>query len=482
MAVRVTHAKVSGKAAGTDPNRVYGTHWDADHTIADLTIPGSLTFSGAYAVTVTLSGATTITFPTSGTLATTSNKLSDFAATTSAELAGVISDETGSGSLVFANSPTFITPALGTPASGVATNLTGLPISTGLTGAGTGVLTALAVNVGSAGAFVTFNGALGTPSSGTLTNATGLPISTGVSGLGTNVATFLATPSSANLAAALTDETGSGAAVFGTSPTITEPLIAKVIGGSAAGSDLTLQTTSGNGSGDEFIFLRGNNGATQAAKLNSTGFGVGTTDPDVKFTVNNNTAATVAPAAGTIFHLIGADAANPIFVFDTFGGIAGIQGRRANGTLASKTAIVSGDGMNSLAINGWDGSAYGNGGSIIMSAIENWSSTAHGSYFAFRTCAATTTTVAERMRVGLGLSVGTTTEAGSGAILANTSITATTTVKTGVYTVATLPAAGSKGRIAYVSDANATTFASIVAGGGANNVPVTDDGTNWRIG
>ena len=50
--------------------------------------------------------------------------------------------------------------------------------------------------------------ALGTPVSATLTNATGLPVSTGVSGLGTNVATFLATPSSANLAAALTDETG----------------------------------------------------------------------------------------------------------------------------------------------------------------------------------------------------------------------------------------------------------------------------------
>jgi hypothetical protein len=57
---------------------------------------------------------------------------------------------------------------------------------------GTGVLTALGVNVGSAGAFVVNGGALGTPSSGTLTNATGLPISTGVSGLGTGVATALA--------------------------------------------------------------------------------------------------------------------------------------------------------------------------------------------------------------------------------------------------------------------------------------------------
>ena len=61
---------------------------------------------------------------------------------------------------------------------------------------------------------------LGTPQSGTLTNCTGLPVATGISGLGTDVATFLATPSSANLKAAVTDETGSGALVFGTSPTI----------------------------------------------------------------------------------------------------------------------------------------------------------------------------------------------------------------------------------------------------------------------
>lgn len=67
--------------------------------------------------------------------------------------------------------------------------------------------------------------ALGTPSSGTLTNCTGLPVSSGISGLGANVATFLATPSSANLAAALTDETGTGAAVFATSPTLVTPAI-----------------------------------------------------------------------------------------------------------------------------------------------------------------------------------------------------------------------------------------------------------------
>lgn len=65
--------------------------------------------------------------------------------------------------------------ALGTPSSGTATNLTGLPIASGVSGLGTGIATALAVNTGSAGAPVLFNGALGTPTSGTLTNATGLP-------------------------------------------------------------------------------------------------------------------------------------------------------------------------------------------------------------------------------------------------------------------------------------------------------------------
>ncbi len=58
-----------------------------------------------------------------------------------------------------------------------------------------------------------------------LQDATGLPVSTGISGLGANVATFLATPSSANLASAVTDETGSGALVFATSPTLVTPAL-----------------------------------------------------------------------------------------------------------------------------------------------------------------------------------------------------------------------------------------------------------------
>lgn len=93
------------------------------------------------------------------------------------------------GTLTNGNTPSFAlqapaggTLALGTPTSITLTSATGLPLSTGITGFGTGIATALAVNAGSAGAPVLFNAAGGTPSSLTLTSATGLPLTTGVTG------------------------------------------------------------------------------------------------------------------------------------------------------------------------------------------------------------------------------------------------------------------------------------------------------------
>ena len=140
---------------------------------------------------------------------------------TSANLRAAMTDETGTGLLVFNTSPTLVTPILGTVTSGNISACT----STSM---------------------VLVTPILGTPTSGTLTNCTGLPIATGVSGLAANVATFLATPSSANLAAALTDETGTGANVFATSPTLVTPILGTPTSGtltSCTGLPLTTGVT-----------------------------------------------------------------------------------------------------------------------------------------------------------------------------------------------------------------------------------------------
>jgi hypothetical protein len=280
---------VTGSVVGTSDTQTLTNKTLTSPLVSGLALSdSSIVFEGSSAddneTTITVTNPTadrTITIPdATGTVALTNNKLDVFAATTSAELISVISDETGTGALVFANTPTLVTPNIGA-ATGTSLVLSGdLTVNGTTTTINSTEITvddknltlgsvATPTDAGADGGGLTLKGTTDKTfswidatdswtSSEHLDLATGKVLKingtevlsatqyTGNAATVTNGITTaskisaLAATSSSELAGVISDETGTGALVFANTPTLVTPVLGAATATSIALPDVLL--------------------------------------------------------------------------------------------------------------------------------------------------------------------------------------------------------------------------------------------------